>query len=216
MVKKRKASYRKPPRTIDLALNREGMPEEVSEEKVEPTVKEIEPEMEAEKPDTLDQVDDQIPEIQPEKKENSPVSEETPLTPMEEEEEEEIGAGTGLPIPQNEVRFQEPVVKPVVTHVAPRATVASPPKPQPPSNTLRYVVMVGGILLVLAILYLLIFSGVEERIPGPTIVEVTEVKKEEKKSETNNTANNKMSSPRIIFGDLRRNPSLVVAPPVQQ
>lgn len=223
MVKKRKASYRKNPRANDLPLNEEGIPEEVSEEKVEVTVEEREPEMEAENPEPLDQFDDQIPDIHSEKefvpnseKKNDPFSEEIPLTPMEEDEEEEIGAGTGLPIPQNGVRFQDPVVKPTVTHVAPRATIASQPKPQPPSNSLRYAVMVGGALLGVVVLYLLFFSGGKKKTPGPTIVEVTDVKKEEKKSERDSTVNNKMSSPRIIFGDLRRNPSLAVAPPVQQ
>lgn len=54
---------------------------------------------------------------------------------------------------------------------------------------------------------------------GPTIVDVTEVKEgsssggsDEKKSVKSSV--NRVSSPRIVFGDLRKNPSLMVAPPM--
>lgn len=45
---------------------------------------------------------------------------------------------------------------------------------------------------------------------GPTIVEVTELEG----TKTKASVNNRQSSPRIIFGDLRKNPSLIVAPMV--
>ena len=45
---------------------------------------------------------------------------------------------------------------------------------------------------------------------GPTIVEVTELEG----TKTKASVNNRQSSPRIVFGDLRKNPSLIVAPMV--
>lgn len=202
MVRKQKVSHRKNSRPVDLPLNGEEVLAEGSKERIEPAVEE----MEAEKPEALDQIDDQIPEIHPDRIH--------PL-PTEEGDDEDMGVGTGLPIPQNPLRFQEPVVKPTVTHVAPRPTGNSHPKTEPESNILRYTIMVGGALFGVIILYLLFFSGGKKKSPSPTIVEVTDAK-EERKSERDGTSNSKMSSPRIIFGDLRRNPSLAVAPPVQQ
>jgi hypothetical protein len=80
------------------------------------------------------------------------------------------------------------------------------------SSTVKIGLIAGGCILGIVIFYML-FSP-KKKAGGPTIVEVTDVKIEEKKSNLSEVNNNRISSPRIIFGDLRKNPSLVVAPTV--
>lgn len=55
-------------------------------------------------------------------------------------------------------------------------------------------------------------SSNKKNVTGPTIVDVTENPTDDKKSVKNSI--NRISSPRIVFGDLRKNPSLMVAPPM--
>lgn len=55
-------------------------------------------------------------------------------------------------------------------------------------------------------------SGKKTDASGPTIVDVTGSDNSDKKSVKNSI--NRVSSPRIVFGDLRKNPSLMVAPPM--
>lgn len=177
-----------------MPLNEKEVPVEVSEEKVD-------------NPEKIETMEDDGGQSKPQ----TPVTEDI----VEQvEPEEDDGCGVGLPVPQNPVRFQEPVR---VTHVAPRPTVSRVPKTSPePGSMLRHGIMVGGAVLGILVIYFLFFGRKKKKsATGPTIVEVTDVRTEEKKSEGDNTTNNKMSSPRIIFGDLRRNPSLAVAPPVQ-
>lgn len=66
--------------------------------------------------------------------------------------------------------------------------------------------IVGGIILMF-----LIFKR-SPKPTGPIIVDVTDSSNGEKKSVRNSV--NRVSSPRIVFGDLRKNPSLMVAPPI--
>lgn len=199
MVKRRKSSQPRRSETTHLPLNTEEVSAEPTEEKVE--------EVKEEPMDTSESFE-QIPEQIPEE-----VIREIPEETIETEEPKDDGSGTGLPIPQNTVR-SEPIVKPSVTYVSPRPTVSRPvPKETPKPNMLKYGVMIGGAILGVLVLYFLFFSGGKKKTSGPTIVEVTEVKPiEEKKSEAEAANVNKMSSPRIIFGELRKNPTLAVAP----
>jgi hypothetical protein len=66
--------------------------------------------------------------------------------------------------------------------------------------------IVGGIILMF-----LMFKR-SPKSTGPIIVDVTDSSNGEKKSVRNSV--NRVSSPRIVFGDLRKNPSLMVAPPI--
>jgi hypothetical protein len=67
-----------------------------------------------------------------------------------------------------------------------------------------------GCVLLFVIFMMMRKKGSPKASGGPTIVEVTELEG----SKTKASVNNRQSSPRIIFGDLRKNPSLIVAPMV--
>ena len=70
-----------------------------------------------------------------------------------------------------------------------------------------------GLIIVGVIAIIGIFLGTKKAgSTGPVIVDVTETSDGEKKSVRNSV--NRVSSPRIVFGDLRKNPSLMVAPPM--
>jgi hypothetical protein len=117
-----------------------------------------------------------------------------------------------------ENKVEEPLVremeKPRVVRVNQSRNL---PPPKPAQNNMRTVIMVGGALIGLAVISMFVFSKGTKKEKGPTIVEVTDVKREERRSEkSEGNVNNKMSSPRIIFGNLRKNPSLVVAPSISE
>jgi hypothetical protein len=77
------------------------------------------------------------------------------------------------------------------------------------SNPLmKYGLMILAAMIVLGVFFL----GKKPKTSGPVIVDVTETEGGEKKSVRNSV--NRVSSPRIVFGDLRKNPSLMVAPPM--
>jgi hypothetical protein len=69
-----------------------------------------------------------------------------------------------------------------------------------------------GLPIIGGILFLFIIFKRSSKPSGPVIVDVTESGNGEKKSVRNSV--NRVSSPRIVFGDLRKNPSLMVAPPI--
>lgn len=69
-----------------------------------------------------------------------------------------------------------------------------------------------GLPIIGGILFLFIIFRKSSKPTGPIIVDVTESGNGEKKSVRNSV--NRVSSPRIVFGDLRKNPSLMVAPPI--
>lgn len=75
---------------------------------------------------------------------------------------------------------------------------------------MRYGIM--GLGAVIVIFVFMMFKKKKVTEGGPTIVEVKEKEDDEKKSVRNSI--NRISSPRIVFGDLRKNPSLMVAPPM--
>jgi hypothetical protein len=75
---------------------------------------------------------------------------------------------------------------------------------------MRYGIMGLGAIIVIFVFMMFKKKKVVEG--GPTIVEVKEKEDDEKKSVRNSI--NRISSPRIVFGDLRKNPSLMVAPPM--
>lgn len=77
------------------------------------------------------------------------------------------------------------------------------------SNPLmKYGLMILAAMIVIGVFFL----GKKPTASGPVIVDVTETEGGEKKSVRNSV--NRVSSPRIVFGDLRKNPSLMVAPPM--
>jgi len=125
------------------------------------------------------------------------------------------------------------VEKPSVDRVETSASIPAPPRsfptvskprvvyttqanPEPSGflspSTMRLGIIAGGGILGIIIIFMLLSGGKKKK--GPTIVEVTEVPREEKASKASEVPNNRVSSPRIIFGDLRKNPSLAVAPSV--
>jgi len=110
-------------------------------------------------------------------------------------------------------------------HVAPTKTLLA----KEPSFFQGPLIRYGSIVLgVLVFYFLFLRKGSDKKNDknsaaptGPTIVDVTEVKEgssssgndgDEKKSVKSSV--NRVSSPRIVFGDLRKNPSLMVAPPM--
>lgn len=70
----------------------------------------------------------------------------------------------------------------------------------------------GLLALVFIIVYMIVIKKSKKTEQGPTIVEVKEGETGDKKSVKSSI--NRVSSPRIVFGDLRKNPSLMVAPPM--
>jgi hypothetical protein len=73
---------------------------------------------------------------------------------------------------------------------------------------MKYGLMAMGVFALIAI-----FLGLKKSSKsGPVVVEIKEGADGEKKSVRNSV--NRVSSPRIVFGDLRKNPSLMVAPPM--
>lgn len=74
-------------------------------------------------------------------------------------------------------------------------------------------VLYGGVAIAAVLLLYGLMANRGGKKGGPTIVEVTEITGDGEKRSEKVTANaNRMSSPRIVFGDLRRNPSIKVAP----
>jgi hypothetical protein len=95
-------------------------------------------------------------------------------------------------------------------------TAPSPSQRSPISSSMfslsnpmvKYGLIVFGVIAIIGI-----FLGTKKSSStGPVIVDVTENADGEKKSVRNSV--NRVSSPRIVFGDLRKNPSLMVAPPM--
>jgi hypothetical protein len=70
----------------------------------------------------------------------------------------------------------------------------------------------GLLALVFVVLYFMVVKKSKKSDQGPTIIEIKEGDSGEKKSVKSSI--NRVSSPRIVFGDLRKNPSLMVAPPM--
>lgn len=100
--------------------------------------------------------------------------------------------------------------------VDPPVTERKVTKPSVPATMfgLSPTMMYGAVGVVGVILLYLIFKGKKTSgagSGGPTIVEVTEIDGPKNKS-VKNSINNRVSSPRIVFGDLRKNPTLMVAP----
>jgi len=91
----------------------------------------------------------------------------------------------------------------------PHVTTQAPPMFSLKNPIVKYGLMALGVIMVAGI----IFGSSKAKTPssGPVIVDVTETEGE-RKSVRNSI--NRVSSPRIVFGDLRKNPSLMVAPPM--
>jgi hypothetical protein len=129
---------------------------------------------------------------------------------------QEEGVAEAIRTPHNKVFPERKVVDPI----APRQTTM---KVETANSLLsnKYV-LYGALAGVLLLLSFFIFrkpngsagSATIKDVPGgPVIVDVTEMNGKEQERSVKNSVN-RVSSPRIVFGDLRKNPSLMVAPPM--
>jgi len=95
-------------------------------------------------------------------------------------------------------------------------TAPSPSQRSPISSSMfslsNPMVKYGIVIVCLIAIFGIIMTAKKSSGTGPVIVDVTENTDGEKKSVRNSV--NRVSSPRIVFGDLRKNPSLMVAPPM--
>jgi len=159
-------------------------------------------------------VTEAVPEIDPK---SSPVFEtksspEIEKKPNSEAEPNSEAAGTGLVQTPKVVRIDPPrsLEQNASREIPHRGSTSQS------NGMMKMAIVAGGAILGLGILFMMFSGKGKKKESGPTIVEVTEVSKEEKRSEKSDVINNKMSSPRIIFGNVRKNPKLAVAPPVSQ
>jgi len=129
---------------------------------------------------------------------------------------QEEGVSEAIRTPHNKVFPERKVVDPI----APRQTTM---KVETANSLLsnKYV-LYGALAGVLLLLSFFIFrkpngsagsATVKDAPGGPVIVDVTEMNGKEQERSVKNSVN-RVSSPRIVFGDLRKNPSLMVAPPM--
>lgn len=108
------------------------------------------------------------------------------------------------PSPSNE--NIEPVVRRTTNRVQPSSSILSMFSLGSP------MVKYGALALIFIVFYFMVIRRSKKTDQGPTIVEVKEGDSGDKKSVKSSI--NRVSSPRIVFGDLRKNPSLMVAPPM--
>lgn len=117
-------------------------------------------------------------------------------------------------IPHNQVFPERKIVDPMV----PRTTVNSSRTESSTGMFSNPYVLYGTLAAAcLAVIFLFMRRSSEKPgqgpSSGPVIVDVTETAGKEAERSVKNSVN-RVSSPRIIFGDLRKNPSLMVAPPM--
>lgn len=134
--------------------------------------------------------------------------------------EEELPVVEEKPI----IETQEPVSR---NHVFPEGPVKYRLKHSEDSLLANPIVRYGSVVLGLLLFYFLFFrksnkGSNKPATQGPTIVDVTPSNPDkgaaddgdDDKKKSVRSSVNRVSSPRIVFGDLRKNPSLMVAPPM--
>jgi hypothetical protein len=132
--------------------------------------------------------------------------------PVIPEETEEHDTELAMDIPNYDIKPAK--IEPLPYRKNPPTSLQIPPKTETPSLfSLSNPLMKYGLMALSGFILIVFFLlSRKPKPPGPVIVDVTETEGGEKKSVRNSV--NRVSSPRIIFGDLRKNPSLMVAPPM--